>query len=176
MYLLLPETVVAENQKDDKNTPIKDRSSEADWIELLKTSQTWRSLAFCQSGVSVGYACKIAIIPILASQILGGATGAGLLLSAAGLSGLVGAPVGGVLSDQIGSKQAAAISGLISGLALTLIPIGLSLQDNHIGSDSFVSIIGGPDATIFSGLVILWAVAVAAQGPALTSLSQQNGE
>lgn len=94
MYLLLPETVVTETRTDDNSTPIKeDRSSvgsEADWIELLKTSQTWRSLAFCQSGVSVGYACKIAIIPILASQILGGATGAGLLLSAAGLSGLVG--------------------------------------------------------------------------------------
>ena len=95
MYLLLPETVVTETQTDDNSTPIKeDRSSpdssEADWIELLKTSQTWRSLSFCQSGVSAGYACKIAIIPIIASQVLGGATGAGLLLSAAGLSGLVG--------------------------------------------------------------------------------------
>ncbi len=93
IYALLPETVVIEIQTDDKSTPIKeDRTSadKADWIELLKTSQTWRSLAVCQSGVSVGYACKIAIIPILASQILGGATGAGILLSAAGLSGLVG--------------------------------------------------------------------------------------
>ncbi len=79
------------------------------------------------------------------------------------------------MSDKIGSKQAAAISGIISGLALTLIPVGL-LQNNHIGSESFVSIIGGPDATIFSLLVIVWAIAVAAQGPALTSLSQQNGK
>jgi hypothetical protein len=66
------------------------------------------------------------------------------------------------LSDKIGSKQAAAISGTISGLALTLIPVGLSVQDNQIGSDSFVI------------LVILWAIMVAAQGPALTSLSQIN--
>ena len=67
------------------------------------------------------------------------------------------------MSDEIGSKQAAAISGTISGLALALIPVGLSLKDNHIGSESFVV------------LVIVWAIAVAAQGPALTSLTQQNG-
>ncbi len=66
------------------------------------------------------------------------------------------------MSDQIGSKKAAAISGMISGLALALIPVGLSLKDNHIGSESFVV------------LVIVWAIGVAGQGPALTSLSQQN--
>ena len=122
---------------------------------------------------SSGYACKIAIIPILASTYLGGATGAGFLLSAAGLSGLVGASLGGILSDQIGSKKAAALSGTISGVALGLIPVGLSLQD-RIGTDSFTTVVGGPDATIFVGLVILWSVAVSAQGPALTSFGQEN--
>ena len=178
LYALLPETVDNSMQSDAANTSnIEERSidNKADWMQLLKTSQTWRSLTICQAGVSVGYACKIAIIPVLASTYLGGATGAGLLLSAAGLSGLGGAVIGGTLSDQIGSQKAAALSGTISGLALASIPIGLSLQD-RIGSDAFTTVMGGPDASIFAGLVILWSVAVAAQGPALTSLGQLNAK
>jgi hypothetical protein len=72
MYLLLPETVVTETQTDDNSTPIikEDSSSadrsKADWIELLKTSQTWRSLAFCQSGVS-GKSLKVHIDRFIAS-------------------------------------------------------------------------------------------------------------
>jgi MFS family permease len=177
LYALLPETVDTSMDSLETSTAKSQESSssanEADWMELLKTSQTWRSLAFCQAGVSVGYACKIAIIPILASTYLGGATGAGLLLSAAGLSGLVGAPLGGIVSDQIGSRKAAALAGTISGCALGLIPVGLSLQD-EIWTGSFATVVGGPDATIFAGLVILWSVAVSAQGPALTSLGQLN--
>ncbi|KAK1742833.1 MFS transporter [Skeletonema marinoi] len=180
LYALLPETVGNSlTSVEASTTKVKEKSSEneADWMELLKTSQTWRSLTICQAGVSVGYACKIAIIPILASTYLGGATGAGFLLSAAGLSGLGGAVIGGTLSDQIGSRKAAALSGTISGIALASIPVGLSLQD-RIGSDSFSfeTVVGGPDATIFAGLVILWSVAVSAQGPALTSLGQLNAK
>ena len=52
--------------------------SEADWAELLKTSSTWRSLAVAQSGTSFGYACKIAIIPIIANEYLGGAISPGI--------------------------------------------------------------------------------------------------
>ena len=71
MYFLLPETVVTETQTDDNSTSItEDRSSadssKADWIELLKTSQTWRSLAFCQSGVS-GKSLKVHIDRFIAS-------------------------------------------------------------------------------------------------------------
>jgi len=172
LYALLPETVSTAEKSTAKSQEISP-NNEADWMELLKTSQTWRSLAFCQAGVSVGYACKIAIIPILASTYLGGATGAGLLLSAAGLSGLVGAPLGGAVADKIGPRKAAAIAGTISGFALGLIPVGLSLHD-RILPVSFAASVGGPDGTIFAGLVILWSVAVSAQGPALTSLGQLN--
>lgn len=172
LYALLPETVSTAEKSTAKSQEISP-NNEADWMELLKTSQTWRSLAFCQACVSVGYACKIAIIPILASNYLGGATGAGLLLSAAGLSGLVGAPLGGAVADKIGPRKAAALAGTISGFALGLIPVELSLQD-RILPVSFAASVGGPDGTIFAGLVILWSVAVSAQGPALTSLGQLN--
>lgn len=175
LYALLPETV---DKKVETRTNIEESISdnEADsWVELLKSSPTWRSLTICQAGVSVGFACKIAIIPVLASSVLGGAAGAGLLLSAAGLSGLVGAGFGGTLSDQIGSRKAAALAGTFSGIALASIPVGLSLED-RIGSDAFETVVGGPNATIFATLVILWSVAVAAQGPALTSLGQLNAK
>ena len=178
LYALLPETVSNPEtvETSTSNSEESSTDNEADaWVELLKNSQTWRSLTICQAGVSVGYACKIAIIPILASSILGGATGAGLLLSAAGLSGLGGAVIGGTLSDQIGSRKAAALSGTLSGIALASIPVGLSLED-RIGSNAFETVVGGPDATIFAVLVILWSVAVSAQGPALTSLGQLNAK
>lgn len=179
LYALLPETVDRSMESVETSTSNSEESStdnETDsWVELLKGSPTWRSLTICQAGVSVGFACKIAIIPVLASTILGGATGAGLLLSAAGLSGLGGAVIGGTLSDKIGSRKAAALAGTFSGIALASIPIGLSLED-RIGSDAFETVVGGPNATIFAALVILWSVAVAAQGPALTSLGQLNAK
>ncbi len=176
LYALLPETVDKSVETRTSNFEESITDIEADsWVELLKSSPTWRSLTICQAGVSVGFACKIAIIPVLASSVLGGATGAGLLLSAAGLSGLGGAVIGGTLSDQIGSRKAAALAGTFSGIALASIPVGLSFED-RIGSNAFETVVGGPNATIFTGLVILWSVAVAAQGPALTSLGQLNAK
>ena len=85
------------------------------------------ALAIAQSGTSFGFACKIAIIPILANTYLGGATGAGLLLSAAGLAGLICAPLGGFISDKAGSRVTAAVSGSVSGIALAVVPVRLSL-------------------------------------------------
>ena len=73
------------SEDERNNTNEQKKKSEADWINLLKNSSTWRNLALCQSGTSFGYACKMAVVPILASTYLpGGATGAGFLLSAAG--------------------------------------------------------------------------------------------
>ena len=207
IYSILPETVTKGMEVDDANggngqsgsntglslnEDVADSNkSEADWAELLKTSSTWRSLAVAQSGTSFGYACKIAIIPILANEYLGGATGAGFLLSAAGLAGLVGAPLGGFLADKAGSRVAASVAGTISGLSLASIPLGLALKDVDAStgtstalaeglsskSDFFQSIltgIGGPDATVFTLLVLLWSVGASAQGPALTALAQEK--
>ena len=180
LYGILPETIERSEISMEANDKIVEQSSvvnKADWIELFKTSEAWRSLTLCQAGVSFGYACKIAIIPILASKYLGGATGAGFLLSAAGLSGLGGAVIGGTLSDQIGSRKAAAISGIMSGLALGLIPVGLSLSlQGQIALDSSESMTTQPGALVFSAFVLFWSVATAAQGPALTSMGQLNAK
>ena len=142
IYSILPETKVTSD--DDEMSEMKSRigrkskfssaipasrDDAADWKQLLTTS-TWRSLALAQSGASFGFACKIAVVPILANEYLGGPTGAGLLLSAAGLAGLIGAPLGGWLSDVVGSRVAAILAGSFSGASLALIPIGLSLSTN----------------------------------------------
>jgi MFS family permease len=150
IYSILPETKVTsdDDEKKEMENLIKrkprstsvtasssltnetqSRDDAADWKKLLTTS-TWRSLALAQSGASFGYACKIAVVPILANEYLGGPTGAGLLLSAAGLSGLIGAPLGGWLSDVVGSRVTAILAGSLSGASLALIPIGLSLSTN----------------------------------------------
>lgn len=178
IYSILPETKVTSDDDDETRdegkdithkksylTSEKDAVDAADWKQLLATS-TWRSLAMAQSGVSFGYACKIAIVPILANQYLGGPTGAGFLLSAAGLAGLVGAPIGGWLSDRLGPRVAAILAGLWSGASLALIPIGLSM-------DSFTDE-QSPDAVVFAVLVLLWSMGASAQGPALTALAQEN--
>lgn len=196
IYAILPETVldIAKKDPDTSNTDISENNNEADWAQLLQTSSTWRSLSIAQSGTSFGFACKIAVIPILANEYLGGATGAGLLLSAAGLAGLVGAPLGGFLSDKAGSRVAAAVAGAISGVSLALVPIGLSLKAMDStpidGSGSPLLVeglsssssswysnlagLGGPEATAFTILVVLWSVGASAQGPALTALAQEK--
>ncbi|KAL3915380.1 MAG: hypothetical protein SGILL_005686 [Bacillariaceae sp.] len=172
LYAFLPETVT-----DGKDAP----KGEEDpllgpkiWLELLQQNQ-WRGLALCQSGASFGFAAKIATIPILAAATLpGGAAGAGALLSAAGVSGLVGAPLGGLSTDKLGAKSTAVISGIISSLGLVLVPAALSPSSSAV--DLHLSV-GGvtleSNALLFSLSVMLWSFGATAQGPALTSLAQQ---
>lgn len=183
LYSILPETLAVEDTGENtiaSNSDSTKNDDEADWLQLLKTSSTWRSLAVAQSGASFGFACKIAVIPLLANEYLGGATGAGLLISAAGLAGLVGAPLGGFITDKAGSRFAAAIAGSISGVALAFVPIGLSLKDTEIlsslGNESPLLVEGltSLEATAFTILVLLWSIGVSAQGPALTALAQEN--
>ena len=191
IYSILPETLLKEERIDTESSSSTRETSEdnsgANWIDLLQTSATWRSLALAQSGSSFGFACKIAVIPIIANEVLGGAAGAGFLLSAAGLAGLVGAPLGGFLTDKAGSRVAASFGGLLSGGALCLVPLGLSLEgmDSTIttaidgsGSLSLVerlaSLSISSEAAAFCILVILWSIGASAQGPALTALGQEN--
>lgn len=191
IYSILPETVLKEDRIDTTTTSSTKETSEgnngANWIELLQSSATWRSLVLAQSGSSFGFACKIAVIPIIANKVLRGAAGAGILLSAAGLAGLVGAPLGGFLTDKAGSRMAASFGGLLSGGALCLVPLGLSLQGMESttttaiegsGSSSLVerlvSLSSSPEVAAFCILVILWSIGASAQGPALTALGQEN--
>jgi len=147
------------------------------WIELLKNDQ-WRGLALCQSGASFGFAAKIASIPILAAATLpGGATGVGALLSAAGVSGLIAAPIGGWSTDQIGAKGTAVISGIVSSLGLFLVPLALatppSMSSGSSMQVSFGDVVLQSNAYFFSLSVMLWSFGANAQGPALTALAQQ---
>ena len=194
IYSILPETITAGELDDvSKTANLSKQSNEADWGNLLKTSSIWRSLAIAQSSSSFGFAAKIAVIPIIANEYLGGATGAGLLVSAAGLSGLVGAPLGGFITDKTGSRVTAAVSLALSGLALALVPVGLSLEAvestttivDGSGSSSLVeglsssssfwqSVSNHPDAASFVLLVLLWSVGASAASPALTALGQEN--
>ena len=166
LYSLLPETVETVETKRKASSADEDR---AVWLQLLADSR-WRSLCAMEAGSRFGFAAKIASIPVLAAAIFGGApesggtsgaTAAGLLLSAAGLSGLLGAPAGGWFTDQQGAKATAVVAGLTAGAALILIPIALSLPDRESAG------------LCFGSLVLLWSIATSAQGPALIALGQQ---
>eukprot|EP00966_Prymnesium_polylepis_P274883 6351302-Prymnesium_polylepis.1 len=62
-------------------------------------------------GVGVGEGVGVSVsVPVLT----GGAVAAGSLLSAAGLSGLVGAPVGGWLSDRMGARFTTISAGVFT--------------------------------------------------------------
>ena len=198
LYAFLPETIGYNKESSVDDTAGQQQQSSTKevvaWSTLLKSNQ-WRGLALCQCGASFGFACKIASIPILAAATLpGGAIGAGALLSAAGLSGLVGAPLGGFISDQVGSRVAAVASGLASSAALLAVPLALSpslassyapwlqeliLSTGGSGSDGAMATINTPigdmggTAVAFCSLVVAWSTAVAAQGPALTALAQE---
>jgi len=183
LYSFLPETIVqspsSSTVASNSTEMLNENTSGAKvWIELLNRNE-WKGLTLCQSGSSFGFAAKIASIPILASNILpGGAVGTGALLSAAGLSGLVGAPIGGYFTDQFGSKGAAVISGIISSLGLILIPVALRItEDSSLYPSIHVSIAGvllQTKALFFSLAVLLWSLGVSAQAPALTALAQEK--
>jgi MFS family permease len=176
LYLFLPETtsmaVVEEktNGADDsssissKNRAQDDEdSSGLAWGELIQDPR-WRGLSLFEVGARFGYAAKLASIPIIAASILpGGAVGAGALLSAAGLSGLLGGPMGGFLSDRIGSKQTILLTGVTSAIGLISIPFAIQLNtpDNI------------PDGAAFIAAVLLWSTSVAAQSPATSSFAQE---
>ncbi|MGK3748664.1 MAG: MFS family permease [Bacillariaceae sp.] len=203
LYAFLPETIVRrdDNKNKEENTTTTAATTEEIlnentsgikvWIELLKEKQ-WRGLTLCQSGASMGYAAKIASIPILAADTLpGGAAGAGFLLSACGLSGLIGAPIGGALTDKIGAKGTAILGGIVCSIGLVLIPFALTTtadatQTINLSTAAAATtnnvpvelVIGGvllqSKALYFSSAVLLWSFGVSAQGPALTALAQEK--
>ena len=168
LYSLLPETVEqAPAQASSATASAKGTAADGNreagmagmWPELLSDDR-WKGLALAEVGVRFGFAAKIASVPILAASVFsGGAAAAGLLLSAAGLSGLIGAPLGGWLTDRQGARFVAIGSGVLSGIGLLLIPLALATPG-----------VGGPG---FAALVLAWGVGASAQGPALTALGQQ---
>lgn len=196
LYFFLPETQTASGMTVDGTVPatttsIADKKMESaanssiasekrvDWADLLTDNQ-WKGLALCQSGASFGFAAKIASIPLIAASILpGGAAGSGALLSAAGLSGLIGAPIGGWLTDKAGAKATIISSGLFSAMSLILIPIALG-WDSY--DDTFSVVVSSFNnnhleltgkSLAFSALVLAWSTGAAAQGPALLALAQR---
>jgi len=140
------------------------------WATLLQDPR-WRGLAVCEAGARFGFAAKVASVPVLAASVLpGGAVAAGSLLSAAGLAGLAGAPLGGWLTDRAGARATAAASAAGAGAALLLVPSVLAAPAG--GAEAF----GGASASGlgFCGLVLLWSVAVAAEGPALVAVWEES--
>lgn len=198
MYAFLPETVPQTQQQENKSinttilfnrkklssaptaTATTQSSPSPDWADFWRQNK-WKGLVFCQSGTSFGFACKIASIPVLAAEYLpGGAIGAGALVSAAGLSGLVGAPLGGWLTDRAGATTTVILSGIVSAISLLLVPLALGMDSTLSSSSMDMSItlpghvvLQGP-ALNFSLLVLGWSTGAAAQGPGLTALAQEQ--
>ena len=110
-----------------------------------------------------------------AHTLPGGAIGSGALLSAAGLSGLVGAPIGGWLTDQAGAKTTVALSGIVSAGSLLAVPLALGMTTGLPFSLTIQNdlVLEGP-ALAFSLAVLGWSTGAAAQGPALTALAQEQ--
>ena len=150
--------------------------NEGDWRRLLSLNP-WRGLALCQCGATFGFAAKIASIPLLATAILpGGAVGTGVLVSAAGLTGIVGAPIGGWLTDQTSAKLTAIVSGVVSAVGLMLIPVALSFDSATSTTATTVSVPYldlNDQGAAFCAVVLLWSLGASAQGPALTALAQE---
>eukprot|EP00592_Proboscia_alata_P010428 CAMPEP_0194362864 /NCGR_PEP_ID=MMETSP0174-20130528/10712_1 /TAXON_ID=216777 /ORGANISM="Proboscia alata, Strain PI-D3" /LENGTH=469 /DNA_ID=CAMNT_0039136037 /DNA_START=227 /DNA_END=1636 /DNA_ORIENTATION=+ len=185
LYLFLPETVPAKRNGEDVSSDenlslLAMNDNSVEWKELL-TQPAWRGLVMCELGAKIGYIAKLSSIPVLAAQVLpGGAIGAGTLISAAGLSGLIGAPLGGWLIDRAGARFTALTSGLISGVSLMLIPLVLNYYPSSIAITSAVVSIDAVETASFSNtgaafvtVVLIWSTAVAAQGPALTAIAQK---
>uniref|UniRef100_A0A7S1ZKJ9 Major facilitator superfamily (MFS) profile domain-containing protein n=1 Tax=Ditylum brightwellii TaxID=49249 RepID=A0A7S1ZKJ9_9STRA len=174
IYTFLDETVGKDVEREINGSSEVELSNEeetANWAKLLSDDQ-WRGLSLCQCGASFGFAAKIATIPVLAASILpGGAVGAGALLSAAGLSGLIGAPIGGWLTDRAGPRVSASLAGLVSASSLILVPVAMSPYLD-LGTYDLAGGFNG-SAAAFTALIIMWSIGASAQGPALTALAQE---
>ena len=163
LYNFLPETVENASIVNDDGTVVERSDMTVDWGELLKDSQ-WQGLSLFEVGAKFGYACKLASIPLIAAQVLpGGAIGAGALVSAAGLSGFLGAPLGGIFVDKFGSRNTLVGTGVISAAGLMAIPFALGAQD-------FGAV---PSWALFSTSVLTWSIAVSAQNPSTTAFAQE---
>ena len=176
MYSFLPETVSSNSNVVTTGIARQD-AAKADWSLLFK-QRKWQGLALCQSGSSFGFAAKIACIPIIATATLpGGAVGTGVLLSLAGLSGIVGAPFGGWLTDAVGARFTVIFSGCVSAAGLILIPCVLNgVGFDYSNVDLSIPFLGGNLNSSESGFVcsvLLWSVGATAQGTALTALAQE---
>jgi MFS family permease len=123
MYSFLPETLDNESNVNVDSVDGGGIENETmSWNELLKDSR-WRGLSTFEIGARFGYAAKLASIPVIATAVLpGGAIGSGALLSAAGLSGLVGAPLGGILTDRLGAKKMYFIDGFVKWISIDFYP------------------------------------------------------
>ena len=140
--------------------------SAAAWSLLLQDGR-WRGLAACEVGLRVGFAAKVTSVPLIAAATLpGGALAAGSLLSAAALTGLVGAPLGGWLSDRRGARFVAVAAGALSGGSFLLVPLALSADlETWLGPSAH--------GLAFGACVLVWSFGVAALSPALTSVAQE---
>ncbi len=180
LYCFLPETQESNSfvsgnwKKIEQTEPDVATEHDNDWLCLL-TQNEWRGLALCQSGASFGFAAKIASIPLLAATTLpGGAAAAGGLLSVAGLSGLIGAPIGGFLTDRVGAKVAAVLSGCWSAFALILIPVALAITFDDDLAITVGAITLDANNIAFCSAVVAWSMGAAAQSPALVALAQEK--
>lgn len=179
IYFFLPETVKdlgdITNANNNNSNNNKEEAKEEDivkWGELLKDPK-WRGLSFFEAGAKWGYAAKLASIPILAANTLpGGAVGAGALLSAAGLSGLAGAPLGGILVDKVGAKNTMVATGVTGGVGLISIPFSLIVNAQQQPDDI---LLGGflPTWSLLCISVLVWSTSVAAMNPSITALAQE---
>ena len=75
-----------------------------------------------------------------------------------------GAPLGGLLSDRVGARTTAVLAGGLSSASLLLVPVALAAP---LGDDPLAN------GLAFGGLILLWSLGVAAQGPALTAVAQE---
>lgn len=84
----------------------------------------------------------------------------------------------GYITDRIGAKGAAVISGIISSIGLILVPLALLIAEDELPYSNIELAIGGvvlqSKALFFSLAVLLWSLGASAQGPALTALAQKK--
>ena len=181
LYALLPETLDAaalparaSGASGAIESPVGGEAEGEDstelWATLAKRDE-WRGLAACQVGLQVGFAAKVTSVPLLAAALLpGGALAAGSLLSAAALTGLVGAPIGGWLADRHGARSVAVGAATISALGLMAVPLALNKARVAGALEEGSQFDAG---LVFSALILLWSLGVTALGPALTAIGQE---
>eukprot|EP01064_Diplonema_japonicum_P037082 TRINITY_DN8601_c2_g1_i1.p1 TRINITY_DN8601_c2_g1~~TRINITY_DN8601_c2_g1_i1.p1 ORF type:complete len:468 (+),score=43.31 TRINITY_DN8601_c2_g1_i1:52-1404(+) len=97
--------------KDDNGKP---SLKVADGVLALLKDKEQQGIIVMTGALFLGYTAQLTLLPLHASAVLSATTGEiGLLFSASSCSGLVGAPIGGYISDKWGRKAALIPSALL---------------------------------------------------------------
>ncbi|KAJ9450380.1 Quinolone resistance protein NorA [Diplonema papillatum] len=124
------------------------------WM-MLRDSRDQQGVAIMTGALFLGYTAQLTLLPLHAGTLLGATTGEiGILFSASSAAGLIGAPVGGYLSDRLGRNAAIVPAAIVCAASSAC----LAVCQTHAG---------------FLAAIVVWGLGTSIMHPGLKALAAE---